>query len=60
MVCLPAGLLDVEHRLAIATRHGKVVLMKNGAVTATIPLDVRCCNSLLLVSAVVVASESPS
>ena len=35
-----AGLLDVEHRLAIATRHGKVVLMKNGAVTSTIHLDV--------------------
>ena len=34
------GLLDVEHRLAIATRHGKVVLMKNGAVTSTIHLEV--------------------
>jgi len=33
-------LLDVEHRVAIATRHGKVVLMKNGAVTSTIHLDV--------------------
>lgn len=43
--CLPAGLLDVEHRLAIASRHGKVILMKNGAVTATIPLDVCRFNS---------------
>ncbi|KAL0026920.1 hypothetical protein WJX77_011582 [Trebouxia sp. C0004] len=34
-----SGLLDVEHRVAIATRHGKVVLMKNGAVTSTIHLD---------------------
>jgi len=32
--------LDVEHRVAIATRHGKVVLMKNGAVTSTIHLEV--------------------
>ncbi|KAL3141002.1 Bardet-Biedl syndrome 1 protein, variant 2 [Trebouxia sp. C0010 RCD-2024] len=37
-ICV-SGLLDVEHRLAIASRHGKVILMKNGAVTATIPLD---------------------
>ena len=58
-VCLPAGLLDVEHRLAIATRHGKVVLMKNGAVTATIPLDVRRCNTLHLVLLLAVASASP-
>ncbi|DBA70591.1 TPA: Bardet-Biedl syndrome 1 protein [Trebouxia sp. C0005] len=34
-----SGLLDVEHRVAIATRHGKLVLMKNGAVTSTIHLD---------------------
>ena len=57
---MPAGLLDIEHRLAIATRHGKVVLMKNAAVTATIPLDVRCGNSLLLEFVVAAASASPS
>ena len=35
-----AGLLDVEPRLAVATRYGKVLLMRSGMVATTINLDV--------------------
>ena len=40
MMFWAAGLLDVENRLAVATRYGQVVLLRNGIITNTIHLDV--------------------